>query len=75
MKCLPFLAVAASLLSPTGIAEEPATPRVPVTDTYHGVMVVDDYRWLENGDAPKVKAWSAAQNARARAFLDRLPGA
>ncbi|HEX7528293.1 MAG TPA: prolyl oligopeptidase family serine peptidase, partial [Thermoanaerobaculia bacterium] len=34
-----------------------------------------DYRWLENGDAPKVKAWSAAQNARARAFLDRLPGA
>jgi len=45
-----------------------------VTDTYHGVKVVDDYRWLENGANPKVKAWSEAQNARARAFLDRLPG-
>src|SRR5450631_3831156 len=74
MKTLPVVAVAASLLSPTGIAEEPATPRVPVTDTYQGVKVVDDYRWLENGDGSKVKAWSEAQNARARAFLDRLPG-
>jgi len=45
-----------------------------VTDTYHGVSVVDDYRWLENGEDPKVKAWSEARNARARAFLDRLPG-
>ena len=45
-----------------------------MTDTYHGVAVVDDYRWLENGEDPKVKAWSEAQNARARAYLDRLPG-
>ena len=45
-----------------------------MTDTYHGVAVVDDYRWLENGDDPKVKAWSEAQNAHARAVLDRLPG-
>ena len=60
--------------SPAALADEPATPRVPVTDTYHGVKVVDDYRWLENGEAAKVKAWSEAQNARARAFLDNLPG-
>ena len=45
-----------------------------MSDTYHGVRVVDDYRWLENGDDPKVKAWSDAQNARARAVLDHLPG-
>ncbi|HEX7615978.1 MAG TPA: S9 family peptidase, partial [Thermoanaerobaculia bacterium] len=75
MRLLRVLAVAVSLLSPLAVAEEPATPRVPVTDTYHGVKVVDDYRWLENGDAVRVKAWSEAQNARARAFLDRLPGA
>jgi prolyl oligopeptidase len=55
-------------------APAPATARVPVTDTYHGVTVTDDYRWLENGDDPKVKAWSEAQNAHARAFLDHLPG-
>ena len=74
MQCLRFLAAAVTLISPTAIADEPPTPRVPVTDTYHGVKVVDDYRWLESGDAPRVKAWGEAQNARARAFLDRLPG-
>ncbi len=55
-------------------AAQPATPKIPVTDTYHGVRVVDDYRWLENGSNPKVKAWSDAQNAHARKFLDRIPG-
>jgi len=51
----------------------PLTPTKPVTDTYHGVTVSDSYRWLENADDPAVKAWSAAQNARARAYLDALP--
>ena len=52
----------------------PATRRAPVTDTYHGVPVTDDYRWLEDGSDPAVRAWSDAQNACARAVLDRLPG-
>jgi prolyl oligopeptidase len=51
----------------------PATEKRPVTDTYHGVKVVDDYRWLENWDDPQVKAWSEAQNGYARAYLDGLP--
>jgi prolyl oligopeptidase len=57
-----------------GPAGPPAAARVPVTDEYHGVKVVDDYRWLEDGGDPKVKEWSGAQNAWARATLDRLPG-
>ena len=36
-------------------AAPPAAARVPVTDEYHGVKVVDDYRWLEDGSDPKVK--------------------
>ncbi len=44
-----------------------------LTDEYHGVKVTDDYRWLENWDDPAVKQWSAAQNARTRAYLDHLP--
>ncbi|MFI5197565.1 MAG: prolyl oligopeptidase family protein [Thermoanaerobaculia bacterium] len=77
MRRLPS-AVAGSLLSALSAfslaaADQPETPKVPVTDTYHGVRVVDDYRWLESGDDPQVKAWSEAQNARARMFLDRLP--
>jgi prolyl oligopeptidase len=52
----------------------PATPVEPVVDTYHGVKVSDPYRWLENINDPKVRAWSEAQNAHARAILDKLPG-
>ncbi|MBD3235263.1 MAG: prolyl oligopeptidase family serine peptidase [Candidatus Eisenbacteria bacterium] len=51
----------------------PDTPRIPVRDTLHGVVLVDDYRWLEGGSDPRVIAWTAAQNAAARAILDTLP--
>jgi prolyl oligopeptidase len=51
----------------------PPTEVKPVTDTYHGVAVADPYRWLENADDPAVKAWSDAQNARTRSYLDGLP--
>ncbi len=54
-------------------AMPPETPRVPVTDAYHGVTVEDDYRWLEDWNDPAVKKWSDAQNEYARAFLDHLP--
>ncbi len=53
----------------------PPTDKQPVTDTYHGVEVIDDYRWLEQGDAEEVKAWNAAQNSYARTRLDALPAA
>ena len=51
----------------------PATPKRPVSDTYHGVAVSEDYRWLEEGSAADVKAWIAAQNQFARAYLDAIP--
>jgi prolyl oligopeptidase len=52
----------------------PATTKKPVTDTYHGVAVTEDYRWLEDGSSAEVKAWNEAQNACTRAVLDALPG-
>lgn len=51
----------------------PATPKHPVTDSYHEMKVVDDYRWLENWNDPAVKQWSNAQNAYTREYLDHLP--
>jgi prolyl oligopeptidase len=54
-------------------AMPPETRKLPVADTYHGVTLVDDYRWLEDWNDPAVKKWSDAQNDHARAFLDRLP--
>ena len=51
----------------------PPTERIPVVDQYHGVDVFDDYRWLEEDDAPEVNRWIAAQNAHFRSLLDKLP--
>jgi prolyl oligopeptidase len=51
----------------------PLAPKRPVTDTYNGVQVVDDYRWLENYSDPAVRQWSDGQNQYARGYLDRLP--
>lgn len=58
---------------PQSLLPPPPTQKHPVVDVYHGVSVTDDYRWLEDTDAPTVKAWSDAQNKRTRAFLDGLP--
>ncbi len=55
-------------------AGQPGTPARPVADLYHGVKVIDDYRWLEAWDDPEVKSWSEAQNEYARSMLDQLPG-
>ena len=51
----------------------PEAPRKPVTDTYHGIQVTDDYRWLEDDRDPAVKAWSLDQLKVTRAYLDNLP--
>jgi prolyl oligopeptidase len=54
--------------------QPPAAPRRPVQNVYHGVTVVDDYRWLENFSDPEVKRWVAAENAYTRSVLDKIPG-
>jgi prolyl oligopeptidase len=72
----PFSFIAAFALSSIALAASkpnPATPKKPVIDEYHGVKVEDDYQWLENDSNPQVKAWSSAQNRKARAYLDKLP--
>ncbi len=77
MSTLLFLAV--TLLaadSAPGAAPAPPPPAKvePVTDTYHGQQVVDEYRWLEalEKDSPEVAAWTTAQNDYTRARLDAL---
>jgi prolyl oligopeptidase len=52
----------------------PVAPLRPVTDSYFGTEVVDNYRYLENLDDPEVQAWMKAQAQYTRTALDRLPG-
>ena len=63
-----ILAASAQSLPPP-----PPTPKHPVIETYHGVSVTDNYRWLEDWSNPAVRAWSEVQNTYARRYLDRLP--
>ena len=68
-----FAALAICKLSDAQSVPPPASKR-PVTDVYHGVQIVDEYRWLEDWANPETQAWSGSQNARARKYLDALPG-
>jgi prolyl oligopeptidase len=46
----------------------------PVTDVFHGVPVTDPYRWLEDQDSPRTRAWIEEQTRYARSYLDSIPG-
>lgn len=45
----------------------------PVTEIFHGVSVTDPYRWLEDQDSARTRAWIEEQTLYARAYLDRIP--
>jgi prolyl oligopeptidase len=75
-----LLALAVSAIEP------PPTERDEVREVFHGVELVDPYRWLEGGAAPelgenekaaleaRVSEWTDAQNRYTRHVLDKLPG-
>ena len=42
-------------------------------DDYHGVIVRDPYRWLEDLNHPATEAWIAAQNALTFSYLAQIP--
>ncbi|MEZ5286798.1 MAG: prolyl oligopeptidase family serine peptidase [Vicinamibacterales bacterium] len=48
----------------------PAARQDAVSDSYHGVVVEDPYRWLEDPDGYDTRAWVDAENRLTRAMLD-----
>lgn len=48
-------------------------PPLAATNEYHGLSVVDPFRWLEHAADSDVQSWTAQQNAKARTYLDGLP--
>jgi prolyl oligopeptidase len=67
-----MLAFAACQKSPARLSY-PATKKVDQVDDYFGTKVADPYRWLEDDNAPDVKAWVQAENAVTFGYLGRIP--
>jgi prolyl oligopeptidase len=51
----------------------PDAPRLELVEELHGHRIADPYRWLEDPDDPRTKAWTAAQDELAADHLARLP--
>jgi prolyl oligopeptidase len=64
--CPPSLAAGAPLTYPV-------SKKVDQTDSYHGTVVADPYRWLEDANSADTKQWVDAQNLVTQAYLGQIP--
>lgn len=71
---LALLTLAVASLAAQAQAPYPATPQKPVSDNYHGTVVVDPYRWMEDMKSPEFQSWLRTQADYAKARLAEIPG-
>jgi len=69
-----FLLAAAVYAGDDSPSGPPMAEIKPVADTFHGTRVVDNYRWLENGNSPETQQWVAQEMAYTRGMLAHLAG-
>jgi prolyl oligopeptidase len=51
----------------------PKTQKSDRVDDYHGTLVQDPYRWLEDVDSPETLAWVRKQNELTFGYLEKIP--
>lgn len=51
----------------------PATRTDHIVDELHGERIPDPFRWLEDSESLETLAWTEAQNATTRSYLDAVP--
>lgn len=61
-------------MTPTPPTKLPTTPRDDTVDVLHGTRVPDPFRYLEDSDSARTRAFVQAQNALSQPYLEGLPG-
>lgn len=51
----------------------PSSQKSNQVDNYHGTLVADYYRWLEDPDSEETRAWIEAQNQITFGYLSEIP--
>lgn len=51
----------------------PKTKKVDIVENYHGTMVADPYRWLEDEKNQDTKQWIQEQNKLTFSYLEKIP--
>ncbi len=70
---IPFIILWLSGCSSNPNSNMPGTEKDNVKTNYFGTIVEDPYRWLENGESPKVKKWIDEQNKFTDNVLSSFP--
>lgn len=69
----------AGILTPAGFSDPsgrwtyPTTRQSEQSDDYHGTVVKDPYRWLEDDNSPETAAWVTEQNKVTFGYLESIP--
>lgn len=71
--CLAVVACSSEKKTKITMKPYPQTAKVDVTDNYHGTVVADPYRWLEDDNSPETAAWVAAENEVTFDYLSQIP--
>lgn len=59
--------------NPTIPVKYPDTKKIETSEDFHGTIITENFRWLENDTAEDTKAWVNAENIVTYQYLDQIP--